>query len=266
MSIEKVKERIRCLLNTAKNDASTEGEINNALRFARNLMNKHHLSEDDLVDGEIQTDFKKDILNAERSRCYVSIGGKLYKWEGLLASFVRDFVGGVGCYIDNSKTAARDPRGMAMKDIWGEYYQGKRVCFYGLAEDAHLASEVFHELRLTICATARLKFGACYTGDGGSYSEGFVNGLFTKIEYQAKLEYQEATGGGLIVIQKRDEIIKLKQSIAEEIVKGVKIQPAPDYSGASGSYEARMEGFKDGKESEVERKRRLKIEDHAHES
>jgi hypothetical protein len=46
VDIERVKGRIRKLLATAADDAATEGEIDNAVRFARQMLAAHHLIND----------------------------------------------------------------------------------------------------------------------------------------------------------------------------------------------------------------------------
>jgi len=48
MALDNVKDTIRKLLNLAENDGAADGEIDNALRFARRLMHQHHLSEEDI--------------------------------------------------------------------------------------------------------------------------------------------------------------------------------------------------------------------------
>ena len=52
-------QRIKYLFAVAENDASADGEIENALRAARNLMNAHQISRDDVFeseDGSVNTD------------------------------------------------------------------------------------------------------------------------------------------------------------------------------------------------------------------
>ena len=43
MDINKVKDTIRKLLNTAGNEAASEGEIENAVKSARNLMHAYNV-------------------------------------------------------------------------------------------------------------------------------------------------------------------------------------------------------------------------------
>jgi len=263
--VERVKNRIRKLLNVAKNDAATEGEIDNALRFAKDMMDSHHLSEEDLVDEP--EDQYKAAAAAKRDRVFVSAAGKFYTWEKWLSSFVAEFVGGVGVYLDRGKRIARDHRGVVILDDWGEPYRAVRYCFYGIAEDVHIAAELFHELRLTIKAMARLRWGSCYVKDGGVYCEGFVMGLCTKIERQKKRQRQIAQQSGstaLVLVDRRNDLVAFKKKKATDwLAKSVGIRlskaSADPYGGANGSSQAYCEGIEDGERADVSVNRKKKL-------
>lgn len=257
--VDKARDTIRKLLNVAKNDAATEGEINNALNSARALMKRYHLNEEDVSENE--DDLKRKIRNAEKGQVFVSIKSKLYGWEGDLAYFCAQFVGGVGAYASHNKKPARDHRGFVMFDEWGEPYEGKQICFYGICEDSAMAAELFHELRLLIMSMARLKFGSCYKGHGGKYSEGFVSGLKERIKQQALLEQRTATPTGLIFIGKRDALIEYKAEEAKKFIeqKFPRMGKWAGAYGATGSHEAFVEGKNDGRKADVEAAKRPKI-------
>jgi len=254
--LERVKERVRKLLNLAANDGAADGEIDNAMRSARQLMESHHLSEDDLATEPAEQ--FADIESAPKDRSYASVGRNSYRWEASLSSFVKDFVGGVGCYIDTSLVVQRDHRGIVMDG--GK--AGKRFCFYGIAEDAAMAASLFAELRMTIATAAKLKFGGCYKGDGGAYAEGFVDGLRTKIRAQKQAERITATGTGtgLLVIERREDLIQRKSDAAAAWIKGqVRLKTGRCGNGANGSWNARSEGRRDGESSNVSAARVRKI-------
>jgi hypothetical protein len=265
MTDTEIKDRIRKLLNVAQNDAATEGEIDNALRFAKQLMDKHHLDEADLV--EEPADQWQQIAAARRDRVWASVGKKFYAWENHLACFAADFVGGVGVYRDAEKKIARTPRGVVILNDEEEPYKSVRFCFYGIAEDAVTAAELFHELRLTIRAMARLRWGTCYTKDGGAYAQGFVHGLFSKMKranQDQKLLAQRQGGNQLILIARRTDLIERKMSTAAEWLRettGIKLRKGQGSSGASGSADAWREGREDGKRTDVRAARRAKLED-----
>lgn len=261
VDLDKVKARIRAMLNTAADDAATEGEIDNALRFARAMMQQHHLEESDLA--EEPADQYEDIARAPKGTAAAVVGKKLFAWEGWLAHFCSKFVGGVGHYLDSDIQIARRGR-LAVWDENGEVRMGKAVVFYGVAEDALLAKELYDDLRTTIITMARLTWGGCYQGDGGAYAEGFVEGLNTKLRKAAEQERLEAAGNGraLILIDRREDLIERKTELAKSWLaneRGIKLRRGTGRSGANGSRQARSEGRADGAAAQVGVSRTKKI-------
>ncbi len=259
-----IKDRIRKLLNVAKDDAATEGEIDNALRFAKALLSKHHLDEADLVQEP--EDQWKQIEAADRAQVFASIGKKFYTWENHLATFAAEFIGGVGVYRDSRRDKiARTPRGIVILNDQEEPYKGVRFCFYGIAEDSMMAAELFHEMRLTIRAMSRLRWGTCYTKDGGTYAEGFVIGLFTKIQQAEQVQRKiavEQGGTALILIERRQDLIKRKKQTADTWLRkslGLKLRTRRGSGGANGSSGAFSEGRQDGIKTDIQAARRAKI-------
>lgn len=261
LSIDKVKDRVRKLLNLAHDDAAAEGEIDNALRFAKQLMDEHHLSEDDL--SQEPEDQYKQIENSPKCSQFVSVSGRIYAWESGLSMFCARFVGGVGTYIDSRKTPARDHRGMAiLHPRTNEPYAARRICFYGIAEDVALAAELFHELRLSIIASAILKFGGYCKGDGGYYCEGFVAGLrekTRKAEEQSKPLASDSKA--LVLVDRRKDLIERKKDAGNEWLKsqGIKLCSGSHRSGASGSSDSFHEGRSDGRSTDVSVSRTKKL-------
>ncbi len=101
MDFERVKTRVSHLLRVARNDAATEGEIENAIRAARNLMLAYHLDEADLesTDGP-----QKPEMGRATSRTKFS---KVALWEKDLAHFVANLIGGVRWYSSRNSEATR---------------------------------------------------------------------------------------------------------------------------------------------------------------
>ena len=260
-----IKDRIRKLLAVTKDNAATEGEIDNALRFAKAMMDRHHLDESDLI--EEPEDQWRAIEAADRDRVFTSIGGCVHVWESHLATFCAEFVGGVGVYRDPDKSRiARSPRGTVILNDQEEPYKAVRFCFYGIAEDALMAAELFHELWLTIRSMARLRWGTCYTKDGGYYAQGFVTGLHGKLKTgqaeQKKIAEATCDSRAMILIARRTDLVERKKTSATEWLAkttGIKLRRGGSASGANGSHRAWQEGFDDGHRTDVEATRRPKL-------
>lgn len=260
MDIESVKDRIRKLLNVAQNDASTEGEIDNALRAAKAMMDKQHLTEEDL--REAPEDQYRRAEMASKDRYFATVGSKLYGWEGMLANFVSRFVG-VGVYGDRSCRPAKYPNGILHAPIRGEARRGASYCFYGIAEDASIAVEIYYELWMSIRTMAQLKWGGACKGDGGMYCQGFVSGLKDRYEEEKTQERltQSSNTTALVLIDRRNDLIERKLEIGKTWLEnkcGVHLRRQVK-RGASGSSNAFHEGKQDGRRTDVRAASRPKL-------
>lgn len=255
-NIEAIKDRIRKLLKTAKDDAATEGEIDNAIRFARSLLDKHHLSEEELADEPANHYARVDA--ADKSRFFATVSSRFYSWESALARFISNLTGAPS-YCESNTRTARSADGRAKLNESDEPYEGKSFAFYGVAEDARMAVDLFYEIWWTVRSMARLKFGQCYRGDGGMYAEGFVDGLSDKLEEQQGQEKKEAISSnntrGLILIERRNDLIQYKEQSARTWLKGigVNLYAGSRRSGANGSFGAYGEGRTDGQRTNVKK-------------
>ena len=260
---DKIRDRVRKLLNTARNHASTDGEVHAALIAAKSLMRKHHITEEQCLEVDSLTAAKKKVDLGHKDKCGTSIGGRLYAWESHLTFPVMELVGGVKCFVNHGKKLARDFRGnVMMHPIWNEEYKGKTVFFYGLAEDAVIAAEMFETLRAELAEKSRKKYGSCYTGDGGMYCQGWVQGLQAQIKQHDKSIENNATGTGLIVLSTQTDLIKYKTEQADRWLReseGVKLGKGAAYDGANGSYTAYRQGKIDGETADVSVNRKAKI-------
>lgn len=246
MSIERIKDRIRKLMNVAENDASTEGEIDNAMRFARQMMESHHLSEEDLAVEPV--DQWDAIDKASCGRFHAMMGSKIYLWETSLGWFVGRFVGGVKHYLHT---------GCDRK---------KAFVFYGVEGDARLAADLMSELRETIIAMARLRYGGCFKGKGGSYSEGFVSGLSERLKRQEKEEREKLTSSGdttgMILVERRADLVKRKVSRAETYLTeelGIRLSSGASRSGSRYNHEAFQAGQADGRRANVSARAKISV-------
>lgn len=150
---ERILKRVRALNATATNEASTEGEIRNALNAMQALMTKHNLSRRDLEEqGE------SPAMGMTKQACVLN-GSRVCQWENALAHYLTQEIFPAVSYF-------RCRRGHRTL-YW----------FYGPWADVQQTVEVYREMLLTIATAARLKYGGHSRGSGASYAEGYVSGL-----------------------------------------------------------------------------------------
>lgn len=150
---EKILKRLRALDNTASNSASTEGEKHNALRMMQDLMLRHNLSRDDIVDDD-----NVDSVQFTRRACPLN-SRRACTWEVILAGYVTRHIFPMVQYY----TSTRGHRTL----FW----------FYGPVSDVDNCIALFRELLVTIATSATLQYGGYSRGSGASYCEGYVSGL-----------------------------------------------------------------------------------------
>lgn len=259
MSIEQVKDTIRKLLNLARNDAAAEGEINNAIRFARRMMNQHNLSEEDLAENPEQS-FREQMgaVGSATMQC-VRVGSQsrnVSTWEKWLATFVCKFVGGPRCYTDDEDAPRRNDRGIVELGNDGEPIFTRGIVFYGIAEEVQLAASLHRELATTIASMARLRWGGCFRGPGRSYAEHFVRGLSEQIheEDQQELIAAQSDSRAMIVINQRKALTNAKRVRAEQWLRDEYGIHLTSVGGSRQVYhyeQAARDGFADGKKTPV---------------
>lgn len=256
---DSVKRKIIALLNISKDDSASQAELETALKHAQKLMEQHHLSEDDLAQG---VDPFEAAAKAKKDKVSSVVGKKTYAWECGLAFYVQDLVGGVKFYRSSSIKLKKTPAGLIAKDPWKRPIEGKQFVFYGIAEDAEMASLIYDELRFAIIALSWAKHGSSFKGDGGKYSEGFVYGLGQQLKQRQNLTFEQSEGGTRALILQRDQLIKHKAKTAEQWLSkecGINLSKGSGYSGASGSSSAFSDGRADGSRYDVSATRRKKL-------
>ena len=253
---ERIAAKIRKLFAIAEDDAASNEEIQNAMAFAKRLMDSHHLTEEDL-SHEPQDDYQK-VDQAEFNDGRAFVGRKLFYWETILASFVAKFVG-VGVYLDHSIKVVKNRSGFA--EVPARH--GKSVVFFGVAEDTAIAVELYAELRQLISSMALLKWASVYKGDGAKYAQGFVTGLFSQFDKAKAIEKRTSDSHTLILVHRRDDLIKYKQDKASnwlKTAKGIKLRRGYGSGGSKkGSHEAYTDGRADGAKTDVAATRHKKI-------
>lgn len=231
--MDKVKDRIRKLLNLADDDAAADGEITNALRFARDLMLKHSLDENDVRTAE-EAYARMDAFDASAEEyteaTAQSTASNLSAWESHLCHVIERLIGTVGVYLAG-KDQARTKYGTVKLNRQGRPKSVSKVVFYGPAADARDAAELWREWAETISAMGVLKFGGAYRGPGRSYCGGFVSGMAEKVVQTLKAEQVRleapATSTALVVLQNALEIQRQKKEHGKVWLKkekGIKLR------------------------------------------
>lgn len=266
MQTERVKEKIRKLLNLGNDAGAFEGEIDNALRFARRLMLQHNLTEADLAKPrdphEAAADTEYGVTDAYSSTNH------LCKWEQSLVWAVCGLMGTVQWYRASGETTKKTAAGTIHYGKHGRPIKAQRFTFYGPAEDTRDARELFEEWAHIIIAMARMKHGGAFKGDGRNYAEGFALGLREKVDELHRQERREIAAAPesstALVLVGQHEIMKARKDRAAEWLKDVKgiFLVTGRGRGFSGSFngEAFAGGKADGKKAAFQHARRKKLE------
>jgi hypothetical protein len=196
-NIDRVKEKLAKLLRLGEDTAASEGEIQNALNLATQMMAKHQLTRED-IDMSAADPIAKVQLGRHFAFCK---GSTLTTWESNLTSFVKNFIGSVSCYNAGKMPIRRN--GIAT-DFFGGAGDSAReaiaIAYYGSDDDARCAVSMFEELRDAIATMALIRWGGWMRGDGGAYAYGFVCGLLEAHRSAVKnLMNQDATTSALIL-------------------------------------------------------------------
>ncbi len=260
--LDKIKERIRALLATAENDASTDGEVNNAMRFADALMRRHNLQRSDV---EACDDGTFDINKVSYDRRSVTlVGQRRTSWEMSLARLITQFVGTCKWYY-NSNAYRREPNGNCIdSDLHGKLI-GATVTFYGPEEDVRLCCELFRDMGLQIAHNGKVKFGGYARGDGAAYCEGFVSGLREvnrRVERDQLEDKTSSPGERALILANRQLTTQLKQRAVSWLRDdvGLELVSGQGLGGSqTGSSAARGEGVRDGRATKMSRNRATRI-------
>lgn len=259
-STDAIKARVRALLNLAENDAATEGEIDNAVRFARRLMDAHHLSEDDCKNDPHAK--AADEERGEMAQEYaMGTGRHVCSWENRLCQFVSKLVGSVDAYICDGQAPLRTAAGALVFDDDGKQIMRGQVCFYGLKDEAKLATEIYADLVSTIAAMARLKFGGALRGSGREYGDGFISGLYSKLSDAKKADEISSAGSRALVVRSAEIALRKKEDARHWLKKdrGIKLRSARSSYSTFSDEHAYAAGKEDGRRANVAVNRQKRI-------
>lgn len=234
---DKIKSQLKKLFAVAENDASADGEIANALRSAKNLMDLHQISREDVFeqDGEVNT-INVQYADVTRYSRYTSICA----WESYLCRFISEFVEGTGYYVRRGQIK-RNKAGMATNK------KATQITFYGAQTDVIFCGELWDEVSLFIEAAANLRFGSALArGAAAAYAEGFAKGLWEANKRETQKQALTSDSRALVV-QNRGLALKEggRNWLAE---RGIHLSKGRSTtSAATKSWDAFQQGKADGK-------------------
>jgi len=250
MNDNKIREKLAKMLALASDGNATQGEIENALAMATQMMVKYNLTRDDI--DMTQADPIKNIKYS-KNQAY-TLSPKLYSWEGSLAVFISKFIGTVDCYVQKGKYPKRI-NGFQQFDSDGNPIHSCMITFYGVEDDCEIATSLYHELQKAIQMAALVRYGAWAKGDGGVYCEGFVQGLKdSNIREIQKLKNCDAQTNSLILLSEKTQLAirnEAKNWLRQNT--NVCLRAGQRTTGSSGSHSARAEGRADGSRYSVEK-------------
>lgn len=193
--IDRIKEKLAKLLRLGEDNAASEGEIQNALHLATQMMAKHQLTRAD-IDMAAADPIAKVALGRHFAFCK---GATLTTWESSLTSFVKNFIGSVSCY--NAGKMPIRKNGIAADFFAADSArEAIAIAYYGSDDDARCAASMFEELRDAVATMAIIRWGGWMRGEGGAYAYGFVCGLLEAHRSAVQsLTHQDATTTALML-------------------------------------------------------------------
>lgn len=190
--IENVKRRIRGLLAIAADDSQFDGEVSAAMALAEKAMEAYHLERADVEAGDSSPTSTADVMGDTLSACN---GARLSTWESTLYHAVLSLVGSVKAYVTRTDAPV------------GPFQTASRkaaLMWYGPADDARLAAELFEEWCHTIATLAIGKYRGCMRGDGARYAYGFALALREHAKQQARQRDNVVTDSTRAIVKRSD--------------------------------------------------------------
>lgn len=229
--LQNVKDKLVKLINLSENNAASQGEIDNALNMAAQIMARHNLTRED-IDLNSATPTK----NVRMSRGYVScMNSNSTTWEACLARFCVEFIGNINYY----KTYGT--YGLNKENKITVYF------FYGSEDEVEIACELFKELQEAISYMAIVRFNNFYSKKGGAYSEGFVSGL-EQSYHTEKLKLRGDSMTNALIVKSDNTSLIIKEASKNWLasVHNIRLRTGQGTRGASGGSDARQLGKRDG--------------------
>lgn len=254
MTLDNVRKTVADLLRLAENDAASQGEVDNAVKFARRLMEQHHLTEDDCRQADPNA--PRELVMGKTEVYGYNV--RMIWWERNLAGWVRDVIGSIEAMQALSPRAIRNDAGIYLADKCP-------ITFYGPVEEVTLARDIYRQMYNVITAMAKLRFGVIVRGAGRSYAEGFVSGMFKAFEESRRQDKLSAPQTNALIVRseglaiaKRNQVKAWMDTLNLNIVKGKKSRVPHTVDG-----DAYRDGKADGERANVNVTRKAKVEQQA---
>jgi hypothetical protein len=181
---ERIIARIRKMLTLAQDGAATEGEIENAMRLARQLLDEHNLTEQDVAPPPGASAHASAGIQQAPSRFRTGWG----RWREMLAL-------AAGKLTDCGVVFHTRP--------------DKRQCaiFVGTSLDTTIALEMFAYLETTAKTLARQHYGpGKWKPAHRQYALGFANTCFSRASRAT--ETSSAAAGTTAIVVRKAEMVK----------------------------------------------------------
>ncbi len=258
---DKIKSRVKKLLDLAADDGAFDGEIAAAMLAAERLMDAYHLEEAECRAATAQETGQAAPAPTMAEGQAWTFGRALTTWETTLAWAISDLVGCVQWYR----------LGATVTESTGGFKQPTvktPVMFYGPDEDVRIAGDLFGDWTRVIGTLAVGKFGDCTRGNGGRYALGFAAALRQKARdaqhRRAEIVTSATTalmrvGGDHSLAAVNEQTRTLARQWLEQ-TKGWKLRSGSGRNGyRSGSYDAYAAGRADGSRADFSAKRTPKL-------
>lgn len=163
--MDKIASRVRKLLALAHDNSASQGEIENAMRMARELMTQYGIEDSDLQEDDTSNPIVDERGQAKNTS---------QRWEQSLSIAISNICDVVA------------------------YRCGGVIHFVGYARDVAVARELYPSLVVTARTLARMELGKGWTPSHRSFAEGFVSALISRSKDWKK----EAENTTAIVVRK----------------------------------------------------------------
>lgn len=223
---DRIIERIQKLLRLANNDAASEGEIENAMAFARKLMDEYDIAEHSIIleesDEKLSTRVADEVLYATRK---------------IALPRVRDLAQAAANVCDCRLYYSQN----MVREAWRH-----TIRIYGLEHDVAVAHAMFKELCVSMRALARMLYGTKRTSEHCGYEQGFADRVLTRSYRIADERRPEEVDGDpstctAIVLRKDVALDRYRDSLRLKPMKG--LQGSRATAGSAGAYDR---GWDDG--------------------
>jgi len=261
--ISRIKDRIKNLLNLAENDGAMDGEVDNALRFARRLMLKHNLDEADVKDAQGAHEKAADYETTEYTKEWTrTVGTRFTAWETELMFAIQELIGTVKWFRGSTRDRMTKMGTIEFNPVTGMPAKVRQVVFYGPKGDVADALEMVREWQETIVTMARLRFGGALRGPGKSYAEGFARSLLLKVRAIHREERLQIKGGGstALTLVRSTDLMLAKQKHADvwlEQSAGIRLTKGTPLGNGSHDSSAFTAGKADGSRANFSQRRKL---------